>query len=193
MRTMLHETGLPDITQSVTGDVSPGIAVGASRVTALGVFLLLMSVAGHGGQGPASAQSPAWSLDDPDTAPRAAAEAGAGHEPEPPDLSGTWEIREEDRTYIATLDARGNGPYTHQGGTFTTTAVHGRVWSGTWAQTGNDREGGFEVRLSEDGSTAEGDWWYTRVGLYSDIPPRFRGGSYVFQRLRPPDTRHAQP
>ncbi len=122
--------------------------------------------------------------DDFDARLLAAARAETAVEPGAPDLSGTWEIHEEERTYIATLDAQGNGPYTHQGGSFTTTAVEDRVWSGTWSQPGNDREGGFEVHLSEDGLTAEGDWWYTRVGLFTDIPPRFRGGTYVFKRLR---------
>ena len=47
-----------------------------------------------------------------------------------PDLSGTREIQEEDKTYHATLDAQGNGPYTHEGGRFTTTKLDGRLWSG---------------------------------------------------------------
>ncbi len=100
-----------------------------------------------------------------------------------PDLSGTWEIQEEDNTYHATLDARGNGPYTHEGGTFTTTKLDGRLWTGTWKQTGNDHEGAFEVLLSEDLLTAKGTWWYTRVGDYPPIPPRLYGGSYFFRKL----------
>ncbi len=100
-----------------------------------------------------------------------------------PDLSGTWEIQEEDKTYRATLDAQGNGPYTHEGGSFTTTKLDGRLWSGKWIQTENDREGEFKVLLSEDFLTAEGDWWYTRVGEYLSIPPRLYGGSYFFRRL----------
>ena len=47
-----------------------------------------------------------------------------------PDLSGTREIQEEDKTYHATLDAQANGPYTHEGGRFTTTKLDGRLWSG---------------------------------------------------------------
>ena len=109
------------------------------------------------------------------------------------DLEGTWEIQEEERTYVATLDAHGNGPYTHEGGTFTTTTLEGRRWSGKWAQTGNDREGEFEVLLSEDGSTAEGRWWYTRVGTFTHIPARVYGGPYFFKRRDPKTDSHVQP
>lgn len=107
------------------------------------------------------------------------------------DLEGTWEIQEEDKTYVATLDAQGNGPYTHEGGTFTTTKLDGRLWSGKWSQPGNDREGEFEVLLSEDRSTAEGQWWYTRVGTFIHIPARMHGGTYFFKRLSP--TSHDEP
>ncbi|HKW86786.1 MAG TPA: hypothetical protein VJM82_06930, partial [Nitrospiraceae bacterium] len=58
----------------------------------------------------------------------------------------------------------------------------------TWRQTGNDREGGFEVLLSEDGTDAKGIWWYTRVGDRNNIPPREHGGTYVWKRLTPPPT-----
>ncbi len=162
------------------------------RAVALGAFLLMGCVVG-GGHGLAQVHPPAFSLDDPDVAPRASAGTETASGTDAPDLSGTWEIQEEERTYIATLDAQGNGPYTHQGGSFTTTDVTGRVWSGTWMQTGNDREGGFEVRLSDDGATAQGRWWYTRVGFYAGIPPGFRGGDYVFRRLLPADATHAHP
>ena len=109
-----------------------------------------------------------------------------------PDLSGTWEIQEEDKTYHATLDTQGNGPYTHKGGRFTTTKLDGRLWSGKWAQTGNDREGEFEVLLSEDFLTAEGSWWYTRVGENLAIPPGLYGGSYFFRKLQENTTGQAQ-
>jgi hypothetical protein len=108
--------------------------------------------------------------------------------PGPMNLSGVWEIQEEDKTYQATLDAEGSGPYTHEQGVFTTTELDGRLWSGTWEQKGNDREGGFEVLLSEDLTTAEGVWWYTRVEEQKNIPPRIHGGTYLFTRIGPAET-----
>ena len=100
------------------------------------------------------------------------------------DLSGNWEIQEEERSYVATLDAEGNGTYTWQNGQITTTSsVDGR-WQGTWQQPGNDREGGFEVVLSADRSRAEGKWWYTRVGQQI-IPPEEWGGDFTWKRLSP--------
>ncbi len=104
-----------------------------------------------------------------------------------PDLSGQWAIQEEDKAYTATLDAAGNGTYTHQGGRFVTEQCVGRRWAGTWQQGGNDREGGFELLLSEDGQEARGVWWYTRVGEHKNIPPRQWGGTYHWKRL--PKTR----
>jgi len=101
------------------------------------------------------------------------------------DLAGEWEIQEEDKAYQATLDAMGNGLYNWQEGRIQTEKVADRLWSGTWHQKGNDREGAFEVLLSEDGKTAEGVWWYSRVGTQKDIPPREWGGSYKFKRLSP--------
>lgn len=101
----------------------------------------------------------------------------------PIDMGGEWEIQEEDKTYHAVLDSSGNGSYTWQHGTLLTTRIAERYWEGAWHQTGNDREGGFEVRLSEDGMTAQGQWWYTRVGNRGDIPPRQWGGSYRWKRL----------
>lgn len=104
-----------------------------------------------------------------------------------PDLSGEWEILEveDDKRYKATLDKAGNGPYTQQGGRFTTTKYADRLWQGTWQQTGNDREGGFEVLLTEDGTQAKGRWWYSRVGSQKNIPPREHGGTYQWKRLTP--------
>lgn len=99
------------------------------------------------------------------------------------DLSGEWEIQEEDKTYRATLNAQGNGSYTWQEGHIQTKQLINRLWSGTWQQKGNDREGGFEVLLSEDGNTAEGVWWYARVGTQKNIPPREWGGTYKLTRL----------
>ena len=105
-----------------------------------------------------------------------------------PDLSGEWEILEveDNKTYRATLDQSGNGPYTQHGGRFATTKFEDRLWQGTWHQSGNDREGGFEVLLSEDGLSAKGVWWYSRVGDKNNIPPRQWGGSYVWKRITKP-------
>jgi hypothetical protein len=103
-----------------------------------------------------------------------------------PDLSGEWEIQEEDKSYTATLDPAGNGPYTWQSGRIVTREFTDQKWHGTWHQSGNDREGAFEVLLSDDGTEARGVWWYTRVGDKNNIPPRQWGGSYVWKRLTPP-------
>ncbi len=105
------------------------------------------------------------------------------------DLSGEWLIEEEDKTYRAFLDRKGNGSYTHQGGTFHAISSIDRRLLGTWHQTGNDREGGFEVLLSEDATQAQGIWWYTRVGTRNNIPPRLHGGTYLWKRLSPPAQR----
>jgi hypothetical protein len=99
------------------------------------------------------------------------------------DLSGEWDIQEEERAYRAVLNRDGNGTYTWQNGRITTTGFADRKWQGTWNQPGNDREGGFEVLLSEDGTQAKGVWWYTRVGEKNNIPPRQWGGSYVWKRV----------
>ena len=100
------------------------------------------------------------------------------------DLNGDWEVQEEDRTYRAHLDGRGNGTYTWQGGRITTAGFAGNHWIGTWQQPGNDREGKFEIVLSQNGTDASGRWWYTRVGTRTKIPPGF-GGSYHWKRLSP--------
>jgi ketosteroid isomerase-like protein len=104
-----------------------------------------------------------------------------------PDLSGEWEILEveDDKRYKATLDKAGNGPYTQHGGRFVTTKFSDQLWQGTWQQPGNDREGGFEILLSEDGTQAKGIWWYSRVGTHINIPPREHGGTYHWKRLTP--------
>ncbi|MGH7233245.1 MAG: nuclear transport factor 2 family protein [Nitrospiraceae bacterium] len=102
------------------------------------------------------------------------------------DLSGEWDIQEEDKSYKATLDREGNGSYTWQHGRIITTEFADRKWHGTWHQPGNDREGAFEVLLSDDETEARGVWWYTRVGDRMNIPHRQWGGSYVWKRLTPP-------
>ena len=47
------------------------------------------------------------------------------------DLTGEWEIQEEDKAYQATLDAMGNGPYNWQEGRIQTEKLAARLWSGT--------------------------------------------------------------
>jgi hypothetical protein len=103
------------------------------------------------------------------------------------DLSGEWDILEveDDKRYKAALDKAGNGSYTQHGGRFVTTKFADRLWQGTWQQPGNDREGAFELLLSEDGTQAKGVWWYSRVGTQKNIPPREHGGTYVWKRLTP--------
>jgi len=64
-----------------------------------------------------------------------------------------------------------------------TTQRTGRKWQGTWQQGGNDREGGFDLLISEDGQEARGVWWYTRVGEHHNIPPRQWGGTYHWKRM----------
>ena len=104
------------------------------------------------------------------------------------DLSGEWDILEveDDKRYKAALDKAGNGPYTQHGGRFITSKFSDRLWQGSWQQPGNDREGEFELLLSEDGAQAKGVWWYSRVGTQKNIPPREHGGTYLWKRLTPP-------
>jgi hypothetical protein len=103
---------------------------------------------------------------------------------EVPDLSGVWQVQETDRAYEATLDTSGNGTYTWQGGQIKTIRFEGRTWEGTWHQPGNDREGGFELLLSDDRTQARGSWWYTRVDSRR-VPAREWGGPYVWKRMVP--------
>jgi len=46
------------------------------------------------------------------------------------DVSGRWEIIEEERTYQATVDEAGNGTYTWQGGVIYGSTLAGSRWSG---------------------------------------------------------------
>ena len=97
-----------------------------------------------------------------------------------PALAGTWEYEESGNTIQIILNEDGSGPYQWKDGEFITTAYANGVWEGRWSQRENDRDGGFEVRLSPDGSGGEGRWWYTRIG--SDTAPTQTGG--VFQIAR---------
>lgn len=100
------------------------------------------------------------------------------------DVSGVWEVAEEERTYQATVDQAGNGIYTWQNGVIFNSKIEGSRWSASWKQSGNDREGGFLVELSADGTSAKGRWWYSRVGTQIIPDPDF-GGDFTWRKLSP--------
>ena len=100
------------------------------------------------------------------------------------DVSGVWEVAEEERTYQATVDQAGNGTYTWQNGVIFGSKIEGTRWSASWKQSGNDREGGFTVELSADGTSAKGRWWYSRVGTQVIPDPDF-GGDFTWRKLSP--------
>ncbi len=100
------------------------------------------------------------------------------------DVSGVWEVVEEERTYQATMDQAGNGTYTWQNGVIFNSKIEGSRWSASWKQSGNDREGGFLVELSADGTSAKGRWWYSRVGTQIIPDPDF-GGDFTWRKLSP--------
>lgn len=116
------------------------------------------------------------------------AESVGTSETEKPELQGQWEIKEEDKSYVATLDQNGHGFYTWQNGEITVSKCRNRRCEGTWKQSGNDREGGFDVLFGDDGSEAKGVWWYSRVGNKNNIPPRQWGGPYTWKRVDSPST-----
>jgi hypothetical protein len=92
------------------------------------------------------------------------------------DLSGLWEYHEGEIVYDLLLDHYGNGGYDWKEGRFETLSLSHGQWEGKWFQIGNDREGKFEAQLSEDGLSARGKWWYTRIGKDSD--PLTPGGQF---------------
>lgn len=92
------------------------------------------------------------------------------------DLSGLWEYHEGEIVYELLLDDYGNGEYDWQAGRFETLSLSHGQWKGKWFQIGNDREGEFEILLAEDGLSARGTWWYTRIGKDSD--PLIPGGQF---------------
>lgn len=97
--------------------------------------------------------------------------------------AGVWLYEDKFVTGEAKLDEYGNGRYPWKKGYFITATWEGGVWRGTWHQPGNDREGGFELRLSQDLRYAEGRWWYSRIG--TDISPQKRGGKFSMTRVSP--------
>ena len=106
----------------------------------------------------------------------------------PPQVSGLWEYREGDVVYDLLLDQQGNGIYDWQEGQFITAVLTQGQWEGTWVQVGNDREGRFEARLADDGMSARGSWWYTRIG--DDTDPLEPGGEFTLQRKGRRDGAH---
>ena len=97
-------------------------------------------------------------------------------------LGGEWEWRDDATIQRIVLDKNGNGTYPWQNGRIVTTSVADGRWEGIWSQEGNDREGGFEVLLTPNGSDAEGTWWYTRIGTRT-IPAREQGARFQMRRL----------
>ena len=100
------------------------------------------------------------------------------------DLSGEWEFQDEGHGQRLVLDKNGNGTYDWQNGRILTQTISDGRWEGMWYQEGNDREGGFDLRLSEDRNEAVGTWWYTRIGTRT-IPTRDQGGRFRFTRISP--------
>ena len=95
--------------------------------------------------------------------------------------AGVWIYEDRIVSGEARFDENGNGSYPWKDGYFITQGWAGGLWTGTWHQPGNDREGGFEARLSEDLSFAAGRWWYTRIG--KDTSPDKPGGKFTLTRL----------
>jgi len=98
------------------------------------------------------------------------------------DLEGSWLYEEQGYIYTLRLDRRGNGAYEWRNGRFLTGCLDGGRWDGRWVQAGNDREGGFRIKLSRDRSAGQGLWWYTRIG--EDLAPAERGGTFQVRRIR---------
>ncbi len=99
-------------------------------------------------------------------------------------LNGEWEVSDGSFDSTLVLDCQGKGRYSWQDGRVVTTKVQNGYWTGTWYQKGNDREGGFEVLLSNDRTKAEGRWWYSRIGS-EHLNPGERGGPFSMSRPTP--------
>ena len=95
-------------------------------------------------------------------------------------LAGKWDYIDSSGAEVPLmLDEEGNGHYAWKNGYFKTQRLVDHIWSGRWVQKGNDREGGFRVKLAPDFSEGEGQWWYSRIG--NDKAPTLKGGTF---RLR---------
>ena len=95
--------------------------------------------------------------------------------------AGVWLYEDRIATGEATLDENGNGSYPWKDGYFVTSGWDDGLWTGTWHQPGNDREGGFELQLSADLTFAAGRWWYTRIG--DNHSPDKPGGKFTLTRI----------
>lgn len=96
------------------------------------------------------------------------------------DLAGLWEYADKTGSYPITLNAEGKGTYEWKEGRFETISLQEGLWTGTWVQKENDREGGFELTFPENTATAEGEWWHTRIG--KDHDPLEPGGHFTITR-----------
>lgn len=116
---------------------------------------------------------------------RADTSPAASGAPNSPDhlrvLEGVWEYEDGGVAVSLKLDEQGNGTYPWKNGEFLTRALSDHTWIGTWRQPGNDREGGFEVKLSDDYSEGEGRWWYTRIA--DDTAPTKPGGAFHLTKI----------
>lgn len=95
-------------------------------------------------------------------------------------LAGEWEYEEGGVVVVVELDHEGNGCYDFMDGEFKTATVADHTWTGTWLQRENNREGGFEVKLSSDYARGEGRWWYTRIE--DNRSPEKPGGIFHINR-----------
>jgi hypothetical protein len=100
------------------------------------------------------------------------------------DLAGDWDVDENGIIVPLAMDPLGFGRYEWQQGTIETNYFDGRIWRGLWNQPGNDRNGGFEVRLSDDRNRAEGQWWYLRIGE-EHYNAKAKGGAIALDRITP--------
>ncbi len=102
------------------------------------------------------------------------------------DLAGLWSYEDKTGSYTITLNEEGKGAYDWEEGFFETVSLENGHWRGIWSQTGNDREGGFELRFSDDLPVARGKWWYTRIG--NDDSPLQPGGHFIMTLSTPPSS-----
>ncbi len=105
-------------------------------------------------------------------------------------LSGPWDYEDRFTIFPKTvlLDKHGNGPYDFKDGYLFTLNLTDHVWEGWWYQRENDREGGFEIILSEDFTLGKGHWWYTRIG--EDTEPTAPGEKFQLTRTQDESAPH---